>query len=304
VVSDISATENTEVKSQGHGKTNKKTTSKNKQPEAKDSNLLSAARPNHSIMNNISQNAEKVDHEKMSTHKSAFDKEANGNSSHSGSENDVKIKVNEQAQGTNNAVNTDAKKPTLGSNTQNDTDKQAHGINSNLQNITKKIEQSINSANPSAEVTPPNAQVSLSANAERTPEADNYGDSKGNSLSSDSNSNTAPQPEHKSTAGARDPNVENQNDDNEDTNISNDENDDKIQDIQDVPSTSDAEDQKEDGLQLDHQGNFYTYCLIKNIFILSAFCIHTHTHTHTYIASLMLNVGYQLYILCTEAGPS
>jgi hypothetical protein len=320
VVSDISSTENLEVNSKGNGKTNKKMTSKDKPLEEKTFDQSSAAGPSLSIPSSGSQKTEQVDHTMTQTNTSTVHKdvdlaEASGNNIHSGSANDVKNNVKEKAhtkdsgvqkdakqqtQATFNTGHNDAKKQahTAGSNTQSDIKKQTHGTNSSVKKKKKKQEHAINSSNQSAEVTPSNTPVSLSVPTEHTPETGKYSGSTGKSISSDSKSNTAPQPENKSSAGvyALDSDMENQNGDNADLVITTEENADKLEG--NIPSGDD----QEDGTNANNQGNFYAYCLIKNIFIM-AVCLPTYLYTHTHIGSLMLNVGSQLYILCTGAGP-
>ena len=283
---------NLQVNSKGHGKTNRTMTSKEKPLEEKTLDQSSAAGPSLSIPNSESQKTEQVDHTMPPTnistvHKDADPAEANVNSTQSGSANDVKNNVKEwahtkdgivkndskqQAQATVNTGHSDAKKqaPTADSNTQNDTNKQTHGINSNVQNITKKQDHATNSSKKSAEVTPHNAPVSLSVHTEHTPETGKSDGSTGKSISSDSKSNTEPQTENKSSAGvyASDRNMENEND-NEDLLMPTDENADKFQDA-DVEGGAD-EDREEDRKNAGRQGNFYTYCLVKNIFILAVF---------------------------------
>ena len=302
VVSDISSTENSQLNSKGHGKTNKTMTSKDKPPDSKAFGLPLTAGPSLSILNNGGQNTEQVDHKKKPTIKPVVHKddlaEANGNSTQSSSANDVNNNVKGQAYTKDSNVQNDSKKQAqatvnIGHNDaktqphtadrkiQNDINKQAHDTNSNVQNVMKKQELAINSSNHSAEVTLHSSPVSLSIYTERTSEAVKYDDSTGKRISSDSKSNTAQQPENKSSAGvyASDPGMENQNGDNGDIIMTTDENVDKVQ-YTDVAGGDEG--QEEDKINSDHQGNFYTYCLIKNIFIVAVFVsTHTHTHTHT-----------------------
>lgn len=265
----MSPTENPQVNSEGHGKTNKKMTNRNKPLEAKASDLPSSADQGLSILIDGSQNKEQVDHKMTPTNKSAVHKvadlaEANGNSTQSGSANDVKNNVEEeahtkdgnvqnnftkQAQATVNTQHNDAKKQTYtaGSNTQNNSNKQAHGANSSVQNITKKQEHATKNNNHSAEETSHSATVSLSVK---------HNDSTGKSISSDSKSNTALQPENKSSVGVYtpSPDMENQNDHNDDFGMPTNENTDKDED-KDVTGNipSGDEDQEEDVINLDHQ---------------------------------------------------
>jgi len=330
VVSDISHTENPQVNSKSHEKNNKMVASKDKVLDSKAFGLPSAADPSLSKQNNGSQNTKQVDRQKTPTYKSTVDKdgvlvEANGNSTQSSSANDVKNNVKQQghtkdsdvlndlkkqALATVNTGHDDAKKQsyTTDSNIQNGNNKQAHSTNSNLQNAMKKQVHSTNSSNHSAEIPPHSGPFSVLVYTEHAQEAGKYGESTGKSTSSDSKSNTALQPENKSSAGvsASNPYTENQNVDSEDLGMPTDDNANKGQDTDvDGNIPSDDEDEEEER-NSDHQGNFYTYCLIKNICILAvffffffAYMLYTHTHTE----SLMLNVGSQLYILCTGAGP-
>jgi hypothetical protein len=312
VVSDISPAENPQVNSKGHGETNKTMTSKVKPLEAKTSDVSSAPGPSISIPKSGIQNTEQVDHKMTSTNKSSVHKdvdhaEANGNSTQSGSANEVNNNVKEhahtrdnnvqtgfkkQAPATDNRGHNDAKKQahTADNNTQKDINKQAHGTNSNVQNNMKKHEHATNSSNHSAEATAHNASVSHRVYPERIPEAAKNDDSTGKSISSASKSNTAPQLENKSSAGvfASDPDVENQNNDNKDSVMHTDENAGKVQEtVEEVNNPSGDEDQEEekDTIHTDHQGNFHTYCLIKNIFILAVFFAYIVTYTHSHRTS-------------------
>ena len=329
VVSDTSP-ENPQVNSMGHGKTNETMTIKDKPSEVKALNQSSAAGSNVSIQNSGSKSKEQVDHKMTPPNESTVHKnvEANGNNTQSGSANDVKNNVTEEVHTKNSNLQNDGNKPILAavntghddakkqthtadSNTQDD---KAHGTNSNVQNITKKQEPAIHSSNHSAKVTPNSAPFSPSVYAERTPEAGKHDDSAGKSISSDSKSNTAPQPENKSSPGvhAFDLDTENKSDDNEGFVIQTDANTDNVQDTDEGNSPSGDEDLEEVGKNSDRPGNIYTYCLIKNIYILAVFAyiliyiyiyiyIHTHTHTHTHtlthshIGSLMLNVLSFIY---------
>jgi len=282
--------ENPQANTKDHGKINKKMTSGNKPLEAKASDLSSSADAGLSGQNDGSQNTEQVEH-KASTYKPAVPKvadlaEANGNSTQSGSANDLKNNVEEeahtkggnvqnnftkQAQAAVNPGHNDAKKQThtAGSNTQNNINKQAHGANSSVQNITKKQEHATNNSNHLAEVT---------SHSDTVPRPVKHDDSTGKSISSDSKSNTALQPENKSSVGVSTPSteMENQNDDNDDSLIATNENTDKDEDKDVAGNPSGDKDHEEDRMNSEHQGNFYTYCLIKNIFILVVFffCLH------------------------------
>jgi len=264
---DMSPTENPQVNQKGNGKTNKKMTSRNKPVEAKASDLSSSADPGHSVRNDGSQNTEQVEH-KTSTYKPAVYKvadhaEANGNSTQSGSANYLKNNVEEeahtkdgnvqnnftkQAQAAVNTGHNDAKKQTYtaGSNTQNNINKQAHGANSSVQNITKKQEHATNNSNHSAEVTSHSDTVSLPVK---------HNDSTGKSISSDSKSNTALQPENKSSVSVytSSPDMGNQNDDDDfvmPTNENPDKDEDK--DVADNIQSGD-QDQEEDRINSEHQ---------------------------------------------------
>ena len=289
-------------------------TNKDKTSEEKADDPHYRAGQNHSVVNSGSQNTGQVDRKTTPTNKSAVHNyvehaEEKGNSTQSGSANDVKNNVKEKAhtidsnvqndskekaQVTINTVHNDAKKlaHTADSNTHS-TNKQAHSTN-NVLTTMKKQEHFINSSNQAAEVISHNAPVSP-INTEHIPGADKDDDNTGKSFSSDSKSNTAPQPENKSPSGgyASDPLVHNQND-NEESGTLPDEKVDKVQ------GTGVA-------------GNFYIYCLIKNVFILAVFCIHIyicmciyiyiyiHTHTHTHRISNVecwLSALYTLYRSC------
>jgi hypothetical protein len=276
--------------------------SKVKPLEAKAFDQSSAAGPSLSILNNGSQNTESVDHMVAPTNKSTLHKgvdfdEANGNSTQSVSANDLKKNIKEQAHTKDSNVQNDAKKQanTSDSNTRNGFNKQAEGTNSIVQNM-KQQEHAINSSNQSAEVAPQKSPVPLPVHTEHTPEAGKYDGNTGNSISSDSKSNTAPQPDNKSPAGvhASDADAEDQNDDNEF--MSTDENAD-VHDTDVAVNTpsGDDDDQDEERMNSDHEGNFYTYCLIKNIFVLAVlFFLPTYfyTHTHTHVGSLMLVLSF------------
>lgn len=246
-----------QVNTQGHGKANNTIT-------AKDIDPPSAVRTDLHLLSNGSQNTEQVDHKETVTDNSTVHKdvdlaEENGNSTHSGSGNDMQNNVKEHAHTTGSNIKNGIKKQAHAaeSNKRNDTNKQAHSTNSSVPNNVKKQEHAINSNNQSAEETPDNPAVSLSKDTERTPEGDKYDDSTGKSISSDSNSNTAPQPENKNSAGVDAPHTEiqNQNDDNEDSVMQTYENYSKVQDtdIAGYIRTGD-EDQEEGRVNSDHQG--------------------------------------------------
>lgn len=298
VVPDISPAENPQEKLKSHGKTNKTMTNKDKNEEKPD-DLPYRAGQNLSVLNSGSQNTEQVDHKTTLTNKSAVHNYVDhagekGNSTQSGSVNDVKNNVKEKAHTLDSNVQNDSKKKaqvtintayndatklahTADSNTHS-TNKQAHSTNNSVMDIIKKQEHFINSSNQAAEVTPHNAPVS-SINTERIPEADKYDDSTGKSSSSDSKSNIAPQPENKSPSGgyASDPFVGNQNDNEESVKLT----DEKVDKIQGAGVA----------------GNFYIYFLIKNVFILAVFFVYTHTHRISNV-ECWLSALYTLYRSC------
>jgi len=258
------------------------------QAHTKDSNERTDSKKQPQATVNTEHNAKKQAHTEGSVTQNDVNKQAHTKDSNE------RIDSKKQPQATVNTEHNAKKQAhTEGSFTQNDVNKQAHGASSKAQNITKKQEHAVSSSNQLAEVAPHSASVSHSVCTECTSETYKYDDTTGKSTSSDSKSNTAPQSE-KSSAGRYDDrhtDKENQNDEHEGVGTSTAGMADKFQDTDD-----------EDGANTNHEGNFYKYCLIKNIFILAVFLpmyslslSHTHMHTRISNVECWFSVLYTLY---------
>lgn len=257
ISADISRIENPQVNSKGHGKT-----SKDKQLDSRASDLPSAAGTSLSKPNDGFQTTEQVGNKKTPTNKSTVPTdddhvEANGTSTQSSSANDVTNNVKEQPY-TKDSKEKNAfmkQSHTAGSNIQSHINKQAHGTNINVQNVMKKQELATNSSNHSAEVTPHIGSGTLLVHTEHTPEAGKYDESTGKSVSSDSKSNTALQPENKSSTGVynSDSGTENENVGNDDSLIPTDDNVDKGQYTDVGDKTPTAIEGEDDGKNSGHQ---------------------------------------------------